>query len=349
MNGQISRTGIVLSNLQEAIRQFDESADIYLKQIGNNEILNPVQNGLRAGSMGINESIPPGFFAGFGIRSLILNAFHGKLSFSDLFNMDPGCENSVHHPWRGFMNELVVEDLKMLFRNCRIATFANRAGNCHVTDLWDSLRRDVIKPVGKRDADFIFYLTDYTGKSVFDMDDTLDIISDFSLHGRVTLVLEENEAVGLCNGLNGRDTGFNFRDRYLQDLKGEFFSLFNTMSIDYLLIYSVDHALLFSKRDQFEISGRIFYSRELLPLKEVWDDFNAGYSLGLLFRLDIRLCIALGLAVSGAHRENGSLPDRETLTLYIRERMAEPVTPESTEMSFSKSLNLYSPAQIVHP
>lgn len=36
--------GAVLSNLQEAIQQPDGSADIYPGQIGNNEILNPVQN-----------------------------------------------------------------------------------------------------------------------------------------------------------------------------------------------------------------------------------------------------------------------------------------------------------------
>lgn len=321
INNQMRNAGAILSDLQEAIQQFDESAEIYLGQTGNNEVLNPVQNRIQIDSMGINESIPLDFFARFGIRSLILNAFHGRLSLSDLCPMIAARKNAAQCKWQGFKNELIVEDLKMLFRNCQIVTFANWANGYDVADLWDSLRRDVIKQINKRDADFIFYLGDGARKFAFDLDNTLDIISDFSLHGRVTLVLEEKEAVGLCNELNGRDTGFNHSGNYLPNAREEFFSLFNTMRIDYLLIYSVDNTLLFSKQHQFELPGRA--SCNVKALKEVRDDFNAGCSLGLLLRLEIQLCIALGLAVAGAHNERGARPDRKALALYVKEWMTE--------------------------
>lgn len=97
---------------------------------------------------------------------------------------------------------------------------------CTTADFWDKLYEDVIKPLHKRDFEFIFHLGDVTKKYAFEVEEMLDIMGDYTSHGRVTLVLDENEADSLYNKLNGPSLKTKEKYRFL----------FDTMNIDMLLI-----------------------------------------------------------------------------------------------------------------
>jgi hypothetical protein len=84
----------------------------------------------------------------------------------------------------------------------------------------------VIKPLPKRDFEFVFYLGDVKKLHAFEVEEALDIMGDYTSHGRVTLVLDENEADSLYNKLNGPCLKTKEKYRFL----------FNTMNIDVLLI-----------------------------------------------------------------------------------------------------------------
>lgn len=89
-----------------------------------------------------------------------------------------------------------------------------------------------IKPLQRRDYQFIFHLGDVSAKRVFDVDEVLDIMGDYSSHGKVTLLLSAHEADVLWCMLNGFDPGAILHG----DESPRLVSLFNTMRIDSLVV-----------------------------------------------------------------------------------------------------------------
>ncbi|MBA4054424.1 MAG: hypothetical protein C0490_06920, partial [Marivirga sp.] len=138
---------------------------------------------------------------------------------------------------------------------------------------------------------------------------------DFSMHGQVTFLLHENEAIKLWMILKGGGSDIIASDVRSSDLLEKYQSIFNAMRVDRLLIYSIGHAILFSGEQQFELTRTAVTNRKIS--QEVKYNFNAGYSLGLILQLGVSHCIALGLTVSGAYLENGTTPNREALLSYI--------------------------------
>jgi hypothetical protein len=190
----------VLFDLVGNIQNFNDSMHTYLCHIGEQEVLNPFQ---KVDFMSINEPIPCEFFERFGIQRLILNAFPGRSAISDYFCIDRDKKNMISRNWNSIKNDVIIEELKTLFRSCHIIQFADWASVYHASDFWDGLLSDVIRPLNKKDFNFIFYLGDPTKRFVFETDEILDIMSDYSSYGKVTLVLDENEADRLWSILNG--------------------------------------------------------------------------------------------------------------------------------------------------
>jgi hypothetical protein len=93
------------------------------------------------------------------------------------------------------------------------------------------------------------------------------------------------------------------------------------MSIDVLVIFSVNRMVLLSREQRFEFAARSL--NDVNALKYVKDCFDAGYQLGLLLQLKIPHCIALGLAISGTYLENEFEPDQKALLKYIKKWIAE--------------------------
>jgi hypothetical protein len=88
------------------------------------------------------------------------------------------------------------------------------------------------------------------------------------------------------------------------------------MTVDQLLIYSVNDALVYSEDQQFVLTRKVVdYNIEIA--KDARDNFIAGFTIGLILQLDIRYCIALGLIVFGSRGENNSSPDKDDLLAYI--------------------------------
>ena len=311
----------VLADLIGMIQSFSDAEDIFQNEIGNNEIQNSTQNRIEVESKGITQSIPSEFFERFGIRSLTLNTFQGRLKLSNGIFGNAERDTSGQYKWRDFKTDAIIEELKLLFKNCQIIPFANWSNVYRASDLWYGLLSDVIKPMNKRDFDFIFYLGDPTKRLTFEVDEILDIISEFSLYGRVTFVLDEGEAIKLWALLNGKNpetipSGFDSID-----LKNKYLSIFNTMNVEHLVIYSDDHAMLFSKQHHFEIARHV--SENVRVTNDLRDSFCAGYGLGLQRQLEISHCIALGMTVSGVYAVSGTTPDKEALLSYLRKWIAE--------------------------
>ena len=294
----INHTAAILSELSGTIQHLPVSDHIYPR-----------------------DTTTPAYIASLGIRSLAKNDPLDGSAYVFQYATVSDRQNTSNLKWHSFKKDAIIDDLQNFFINCQIISFADWSAINGASDLWDGLLRDVIRPLRKKDFEYIFYLGDPAKKSVSEVDEFLDIISDFSLHGRVTFALDEDEASRLWMMLNGYDPDKPLPALLLPSPEERQLFIFNSMNIHYLLIYSADHTLFYSAQGQCELVDKAHNNTSIE--KHARNNFNAGFSLGLQHQLDISQCAALGLAVSGSYRENGIPPERNTLILYIKKWMSE--------------------------
>ena len=329
IDNQFKNTHIVLSELSESVKKSDGIIDSYFDHIKDGEILNPVLAGGEINSIGNNEALPSNFFSRLGLRTLIVDTIHGRLSLSENNFIDIIDKDTGAFKWRESNGDLIFEDLEMLFKNSRVVEFADWSEVKNASDIWDNLRQDVIKPLRRNDFDFIFYTGDASSKLIFEVDEFLDILSDYSLHGKVTVVSEERNATHLWEKIfNGNSYS---EISTLPGLAEKGRSIFGLNNIDHLILDSIPATLLFSKNHQLEIVVRKSSGRP----KGGGRHFDAGYMLGLLLKIEISHSVALGLAVSGVYTENGNKPDGKMLVDYIEKWMGEleSFKPEESQLS----------------
>jgi len=328
MGKQSKDAGLVLSGLLEIIGNFSGKGNVFLDDNTDNAVSGTDAVSNPCNFMRANESVPAEFFEAFGIRSVSLNAFTNDLKFSDETVNNSDTENKAVWKWHDIKNSAMVEELSNLFKGCRIIPFTNWSNVYSASDLWYGLLSDVIKPLNKKDFEFIFYLGDPTRRRVFEVDEILDIISEFSHYGRVTFVMDENEAMKLWGLLYGQNPDIDLSALTVYEIRAKYLAIFNTVNIENLVVYSTDQAMLFSKKEHFEITRR--KPVHIKTTSDLRDSFCAGYGLGLQKQLDIPLCIGLGITVSGAYSESGNVPDKNELLAYIH-RWAVELEASKTE------------------
>jgi hypothetical protein len=272
----------------------------------------------------------PGILNILGIRSLTLNSIH---DLDAVFRLDVATPAVVSEKYilDFFKDDTVIKELRSIFGNCRTIAFDDWATLSGASGLWDALLTDIIKPLGKIDLEFIFYLGDPMKKLSFEVDEILDIISAFSAHGKVTFALDENEAIKLWMILNGVQQGTEVAEQSSADLKKKYFSIFRTMNVTRLLIYSANDAIVYSDGEQFALS-RKRVAQNIEIASDARQNFIAGYSIGALMRLDIGHCIALGLIMFACLGELKSTPERKDLCDYIQNWMQDLEKPEQIQL-----------------
>lgn len=318
---EIVNSAPVLSALVETIKKAGKSNNIYLlcekqKKMSGSKLYETSQNPL-----GIRELVLPNFFKKLGIRSLMMcNGY--DISSLTKYEFIVLNENETKNSWHHIKNEQLIADLLLLFQKCRAVTFNDWTNLAGTSGLLTGLFNDVIKPLNNKNLDFIFYLDDPGKALFFQIDEILHLINKFSIQSKTTFVLDEYEAINLWMTLNGEmpNTTFNISTPY--GLKKKCFSLLRTMNINRLLIYSVNSVIIFSEDRQF-----IFARRDFDQIAEITaearDKFITGFSFGLLSKLDIQHCIALGLIMLGVQTEMNLPFGAAELILYIENWIAD--------------------------
>lgn len=302
----------VLSEIIQSIQSLDDSEN-NLTYSGR-EILNISQNlpseGYQDGS---------GSSATFGIENLLFNAYHIDLTIPDPLSV-LFVNKDIMHFGQSIKSDFQVKDIKEILKRCKVISFTTWASFQDASHVWERLRTDVIKPLGRKDFEFIFYMGDTTKKLAYEVDEILDIISDFSHSGKVTLVLTDKEASELWRTLNGQNHNIKFAFTGIDDDESR--HIFNTIKVDRLLVYSPEHRVtIFSRGDSLELHGRNLDSTNITYSARNY--FDAGYILGLLLQLSTVHCAAIGLATAGAYLHHDVIPDLNTLVTYIKDWIKE--------------------------
>lgn len=260
----------------------------------------------------IHEGRLPAFLQLSGIRSITVEDT-GNLQ--PLLSAAAAVAQQVMGPARYyFRNTALVAYLRELLANSSTVAFADWALFASASDCWDALLTQVVKPLNKKDIEFIFYLGNISATPVFMVDEMLDIMGDFARYGRVTFILDQQEMMSLWQRLNGvsRTKG----DLWPFDHEKRYRSLFNTLHVQQLIVYADNGVSLYASDQQFNLSRRVL-PKHIENSDHARNDFINGYSMGVCLQLETALCIALGIVFYGAKGEYKQVPDRQLLLNYI--------------------------------
>ena len=205
--------------------------------------------------MQTTATIQYNILSGLGIKSI-----HPDTMRADQFLL-PDCKTSAsdlittQNGWRVFKEKYSLASLWKLFRDIKVISFYEWASLTHGTDTWDGLLSEVIRPLPLKDRLFIFQLGDVRTKKFFEVDEILDIISDFSMHGRVSLVLDDQEAGYLSALLRGKSVTPTDGLKANPQADYRYDAIFQTMHIDQLLISTSKSILVHQANKQFELPG----------------------------------------------------------------------------------------------
>lgn len=304
----------ILLDLQTEIQAFDISKSLYLRRSRSEDLAKSFAASPPFTLLGIQEVELPEILRLLGVSSLTLSAGHDLTTLANFSIPANGASEQCH--WCDLRNEALIDALQALIRNCRILAFDDWSNLTAASDLWDGLLKDVIKPLGKTNLEFFFYLGAPQKKISFEVDEALDIMSDFALHGQVTFALDEAEAVSLWMMLNGVPLDTPLAQQSHPNLRKKYYSIFRMLRITRLLIYAANDAVLLTNQQQFVLARRRVDNR-IEMAADARQHFVAGFSLGVLLELNIAHCIALGLIVFGSYGELNAHPERKDLLAYI--------------------------------
>ncbi len=252
----------------------------------------------------------------------ISNAFEfndGKLIFSEL-------EVLTDYNWNRIVKNSSLDEINLAARGTQLFALLDWVNLPHATSIWQLFREKIVKRIGRKNNYFMFDLCDPSKKSGQEIDEVIDLISDFSLYGNVTLGLNENETNKIWMALTGR------AETEIPSLEIAARFLYQAMNIDTLLIHPIDRTLAVTnsvstkvvpgsskktlqKPFVFEMKGNVVMKPKVLT--GGGDNLNAGYCLGLLAGYEIHYCLMLGMAASGAYIQSGSSPGIDELIVYI--------------------------------
>ncbi len=181
----------------------------------------------------------------------------GKIIISEL-------EMLAAYNWNHIKKACNINEIKGIAEEATLFAFVDWANLPHATDIWQRFLRSVIKPMPERKRFFLFDLCDPSKKSTQHIDEVLDLISDFSAYGSVTLGLNENETNKIWLALTGNEA----TKVPALEVAGRF--IYQAMSIDTLLIHPVDRTLLFTNHRR-STSEDSLSDKHVLPRQiEIW-------------------------------------------------------------------------------
>lgn len=187
--------------------------------------------------------------------------------------------------------------------------------------LADSFLHNVIKPSGKKNFHFLFDFTEVTNKSVFDVDEILDVVSCFSNYGRVVFFLDEKVATEIWLVLKGYDLSRQTSDSVIPNVSEVILDIFNTMNIESIVVHSMRHTHIVIGNHVQEVERR--WIGPQIPDSFAADNYSAGILVGMQMGLPIERCMLLGLAAMGVYVQNGHSADISDLLVYLSQWIDE--------------------------
>ncbi|HAN94045.1 MAG: PfkB family carbohydrate kinase [Limnochordia bacterium] len=213
--------------------------------------------------------------------------------------------------WEALQEVVGVERLKAAFTDCDLAATINWTMTPFLQDIWDGLlgllepREDGTKP-------FLFIdLCDPGKRQPEDLLRALETMREFARFYRVILGLNRKEATEVAN-VRRLQLGKPAEEADLEEIVT---ALGEDLGLWCLMVHPVSAAGAYLEGQYFEVEGP-FTSKPRLTTG-AGDNFNAGFCLGLMLKLEVEYCLALGKAVSGFYVRQMRSPSWQELLDFV--------------------------------
>lgn len=225
----------------------------------------------------------------------------GKLILSEVSSFDD-------LDWDSIVRSKQDEQVLQSMQESQLIALVDWSNLPQCTILWKDIY-NIAKINTWTDKVFFFDLCDPSKKSNADIRDILDIIGLFSKIGKTVLGLNENEAIKVHQTVMTESTEHSLT---LSEIASD---LFDSLSVDTLLIHPVDRCLLITKDKHIEMTGHVVKNPKLLT--GGGDNLNAGFCFGLLNDFTDEECLLAAMATSGTYVQQGYSPNTEQLVEYL--------------------------------
>jgi len=213
--------------------------------------------------------------------------------------------------WNKIKNIIGIDTLLSLYRESDMYCIVNWSEIDASTDIWKGLLKDVlpacIDTSEKKTA--FFDLSDCSKRSDDSIKQALLLLKKFTKYTKVILGLNKNEAGQIYRVLFGKKA-----DENLQHSGG---SIFEKLKIDTLLLHSSREAIAYNKRGSF--SARSFFINDPAISTGAGDNFNAGFCIANLLKLNPALSVVFANCVAALYIKTGISPELSDVINYLEE------------------------------
>jgi sugar/nucleoside kinase (ribokinase family) len=216
-----------------------------------------------------------------------------------------------HRGWNKIKNIIGIETLITLYKESDMYCIVNWSEIDTSTDIWKGLLKDVIPAcinTGEKKTAF-FDLSDCSKRSDDSIKQALLLLKKFTNYTKVILSLNKNEAGQIYRVL--------FEKRIEKDLKHLGGGIFEKLKLDTLLLHSAREAIAFNEEGSF--SANSFFIDNPSISTGAGDNFNAGFCIANLLKLDPALSVMFANCVAALYVKTGTSPELSDTLNFLEE------------------------------
>jgi hypothetical protein len=218
----------------------------------------------------------------------------GKIMFAQM-----GALNKMG--WNEIKSIIGIDTLVRLYKESDLLCIVNWSEIDASTDIWRGLLNDVLPAYsipGEKQIAF-FDLSDCSKRSNESIEEALRLLTQFTQYTKVIVGLNKNEVGRIYRVLFGKTP-----DENLQHLGDR---IFEKLKVDTLLLHSSKEAIAFSEEGSF--AAQSFYVPDPVISTGAGDNFNAGFCVANLLKLDPGLSVVFANSVAGLYVKTGVSPE----------------------------------------
>lgn len=203
--------------------------------------------------------------------------------------------------WENIKSRFGKEKFTAKFSGSDLIGFVNWTMLPYMSDLWDSLLREVCPSLNSQRRILFFDLADPEKRTREDILRALNLIGQFEKHFNVILGLNEKEAheVGEVFGLKPKSANQESLAEFALEVAGK-------VKVSTLVIHPVTYALAVSDQKVQLVNGPFVAKPKITT--GAGDHFNSGFCLGKLLGLDNAMSVLTGVTTSGYYVRSGQSP-----------------------------------------
>jgi len=187
----------------------------------------------------------------------------------------------------------------------------------HMTDIWEKMVEEILPELPYKDKKPVFFvdIADPEKRENKEIIKALNLLKEFKSKFFVVLGLNKKEAYDVANVLNLFDNrSLANMEVTLKDLN---IGLYNYLEIDGVVVHPVDSSSCVINGDYFFEKGPYISKPKLST--GAGDNFNAGFILGLLLKLEPNEALSTGMSTSGFYVRNAKSPKFDELIQFIND------------------------------